>query len=147
MKRDIRDIAYVVLYVFIKVIVKNGLFAKFICSTNGSVVALRFPKLRDMWENRRGLFSQCKTPDDIINEISKIIGPVMGENEVEYVQLASMTITNILLHECIEVWGVDIGKLSMLGQEIFDTSCQHLLGKGYIDITDEIIKKIDKHKF
>lgn len=132
---DKRNIIYTVLYIFLRVIVRNGMFAKFICSTNGSLLCLRIKRLRVMWENRHGMFKDCRTLDDMVGLLNEIdLKLDDGSDMVERTEYFIMTVTNTLLHECIEAWGVEMDVICTMGQEIYETSCKRVLGNDFVDV-------------
>lgn len=92
-------------------------------------------------------FCNVKVYANTIEILKKMERNNRGERD-KVIQMNVMDCTNSLLHYCLErnlaMSGHDIGKI---GEQIFNASCNELLGNGFKDLTDSSPQQVDSDAY
>lgn len=136
--KEANDIKTAVGKSFIRVMKNHNLYGVFISSFN---------KMQRDTRNRSNPFGYFDSFETLMNRIDKFTNEhldeelhsrLMSSGNKDYDKITSMI--NHMLHFFLENNGVDVRKLGMFGQEIFDMSCYSLFGDNYVKQMDKVNK-------
>lgn len=140
MKKDKKNIEFVVLNCFIRTIKTDGkymLFRRGVKNTGIMKYLTRGNTYSDNpFSNAESTSDVCKTLERITNDMVKSNGNNSGIKGLDKYEHVTMTI-NHLLHFFLETAGISMEKLCAMGEEIYNLSCNKLFG----DTIDELDEK------
>lgn len=142
MKKDKKNIEFVVLNCFIRTIKTDGkymLYRRGVKNTGIMKYLTRGNTYSDSpFSSAESTSDVCKTLERITNDMVKNNGNKSGIKGLDKYEHVTMTI-NHLLHFFLETAGISMEKLCSMGEEIYNLSCNKLFG----DTIDELDEKND----
>lgn len=91
---------------------------------------------------RDNFLTNCSDLEDIYNRMyfslrdRKWRGVELSKQHIKEQQILITRYVNTLLHECIEPYVNENVNMETIGQECFDSCCQELFGKDFVDLTE-----------